>query len=87
MWKHQLRDLVNDYIDVFGNSYNDLAQTNLVKLHVDTGDAKPIVRKPDGYLSYAERIMLRAELKEMLDHGVIVPAKHMSNKDGPRSEG
>jgi hypothetical protein len=85
--RQQLMNLVEEYIDIFGNSYYDLAQTNLVKLHVDTGNANPIIKKPNGHLSYAERDMLRQELQEMLDHGIIVPTTHGPRADGAAVEG
>jgi hypothetical protein len=85
--KNELRRLLDEFVDVFGNSYYDLAQTNLVKFHVETGDAKPITKKPNGHLSYAECEMLRAELKEMLDHGVIIPTTHAFSGDQAQTQG
>jgi hypothetical protein len=44
-------NLVEKYIDIFGNSYYDLSQTDLAKLHVDTGNAaSTIIKKPTGIL-------------------------------------
>lgn len=69
-------NLVSKNKDVFGSSYSHLSQTNLVTLHIDTGDARPVYRRPNPHLSHAELKYLKEELTTMVDNGVLIPATH-----------
>ncbi|KAI8322694.1 hypothetical protein EDC96DRAFT_239777 [Choanephora cucurbitarum] len=62
----QLLNLFLRYLDVLGVDYKDLKQTHLVKLHIDTGDHEPILKKPNKYMSHSELETLKAEFAKML---------------------
>lgn len=68
----------------FGIGYQDLTQTNLVKFHVDTGDAKPVYKRPYGNMSFSELETLQKEITEMLAAGTLIPAMH-SGEEAPHS--
>lgn len=57
-----LTNLTEKYKHCFGTDYNHLGQTNLVKFHVDTGNAKPIYRRPYGFLSMSEKLLMQKDL-------------------------
>lgn len=62
--------------DAFGVGYEDLKQTNLVKFHVNTGDAKPVMKRPFQGVSYSELEMLKKDIADMVASGVLIPAMH-----------
>lgn len=80
--KHQLSDLLHDHVDAFGVSYRDLSQTNLLKFHVETGDARPILCQPNRFMSHSELEQLRKEVAEMLEQGQLMPADYQAHKGG-----
>lgn len=82
--KEQLIELVKDYVECFGVDYSHLSQTNLVEFHVDTGDAKPIYRRPYPNMSFADKEFLKKDLEEMVANGVLTPTMH-SPKNASRS--
>jgi len=71
--KEEVINLLIKYSDVFGTGYKHLKKTDLVEFHVDTGNARPVYQKPFSKFSYSELDTLKAELNEMVDHGVLVP--------------
>jgi hypothetical protein len=74
--KKVLTDLIFQYKHCFGTEYKHLSQTNLVKFHVDTGNAKPIYKRPYAFLSNSEKQLLRKELEEMVNSGILIPSTH-----------
>jgi len=64
--------------DVFAKSSADLGRTNIVQHTIDTGDSKP-VRQPPRRIPIHKRPLVQAEIKNMLERGVIEPC------DGPWS--
>ncbi|KAG0781738.1 hypothetical protein G6F21_011489 [Rhizopus arrhizus] len=85
--KEEMRKLLAKYTDVFGLDYQDLRQTNLLKLHIDTGDHAPVMKRPNRYMSHSELESLRSEIDSMLKNGQIVPATYGPNKKGVNSGG
>lgn len=61
-----------DYTSIHGGKRLGHIKCSFRQIDVDWGNAKPIVKKPNGYLSYAEREVLRAELKDMLAHEALL---------------
>lgn len=70
--------------ETFGVGYKYLTQTNLVKFHMDTNDAKPVYRRPYQNMSFSELKNLRLNIGEMLQVGTLIPAMH-SNVEAPNS--
>lgn len=70
--------------EAFGLGYKGLTQTNLYKFNVDTGDAKPVYRRPYQNMSFSELKTLRLKIGEMLKAGTQIPAMH-SNVEAPNS--
>ena len=83
----KLTDLLWRYQDVFGVDYKDLAQTSILEFHVDTGDAKPIMHRPNRFMSHAELDQLRQEINEMVQQGILIPATHVKGPEGQRAGG
>ncbi|OBZ80301.1 hypothetical protein A0J61_11650, partial [Choanephora cucurbitarum] len=77
--KAKLIQLVIEYKDCFGTGYEHLSQTNLLKFHVDTGNAKPIYKRPYAFLSLSEKRMLKKDLELMVQQGILVPNTHVPN--------
>lgn len=75
--KLRLINLVFEYQDCFGTGYEHLGRTNLVKFHVDTGDARPIYRRPYSFLSFSEKEELKKDLEKMVNAGVLIPSTHV----------
>ncbi|KAI8643357.1 hypothetical protein BD408DRAFT_401960 [Parasitella parasitica] len=53
--KEHLVNVINEFKDCFGSGYEHMSTTNLLKFHVDTGNHKPIYKKPYGFLSFSEK--------------------------------
>ncbi|OBZ81454.1 Transposon Ty3-I Gag-Pol polyprotein, partial [Choanephora cucurbitarum] len=75
--KKFLIEILHAYADCFGTSYEHLTQTNLLKFHVDTGNAKPIYKRPYSFLSFSEKQELKEELETMVKNGVLTPSMHV----------
>ncbi|KAG1402975.1 hypothetical protein G6F58_010462 [Rhizopus delemar] len=75
--KQDLCDTILEFQDCFGTNYNHLGTTNLLKFHVDTGDAKPIYKRPYNFLSYSEKETLKSDLAEMVNNGILIPNTHV----------
>jgi hypothetical protein len=54
-----------------------LSRTNLLKFHVDTGNAKPIYKRPYAFLSHSEKETLKKNLEDMVSNGILVPSTHI----------
>lgn len=85
--KDQLLQMLFEFLDVFGIDYNDLKQTNLVKLHIDTGNHPPILKKPNRHMSHSELDDFKKEISKMLENGQLIPTMHIPRKDGTSSLG
>ncbi|KAG2209869.1 hypothetical protein INT45_013586 [Circinella minor] len=83
----KLTDLLWRYQDVFGVDYKDLTQTSILEFHVDTGDANPIMHRPNRFMSHAELDQLRQEINEMVQQGILIPATHVKGPEGQRAGG
>lgn len=75
--KDKLTEIVIKYKDCFGTGYDHLTQTNLLKFHVDTGSARPVYKRPYPFLSFSEKEMLKKDLEEMVQNGILVPTTHV----------
>ncbi|KAG0740994.1 hypothetical protein G6F62_007317 [Rhizopus arrhizus] len=82
--KQGLLKLLITYIDVHGIDYKDLKQTNLLKLHIDTGENPPIMKRPNRFMSHAELETLKQELETMIKNGQLMPATHAPGKNGTK---
>ena len=70
----QLHELLQDFSDVISTGAADLGRTNLTQHRIDTGDAKPI-KQSVRRLPFQQRQHVRELLDNMLEQGVIEPAK------------
>ena len=50
--KEEIKQLILQKSEAFGAGYKDLTQTNLVKFHVNTCDAKSVYKRPDQNMSF-----------------------------------
>lgn len=75
--KEALIDLIYKYETCFGTGYENLSQANLLKFHVDTGNAKPIYRRPYSILSNSEKQFLKKDLEDMVKNGLLIPQTHV----------
>ncbi|CDS12577.1 hypothetical protein LRAMOSA11497 [Lichtheimia ramosa] len=74
--KNALLSVLIKHKGCFGSSYADVTQTDLVTFHVDTGDARPIYKRPYPHMSHSELQCLKQELETMVSNGILVPAMH-----------
>lgn len=74
--KNSLISVLLKHKGAFGDSYADVTQTDLVTFHVDTGDAKPIYKRPYPHMSHSELACLKEELQTMVANGILIPAMH-----------
>ena len=72
--KTRLKELVQEYRDVFALTDAELDQTNLVTHKIDTGDTCPI-KIPPHRASPAKLPIIREEFQSTLKRGVIQPFK------------
>lgn len=75
--KDRLIELIYEFKDCFGTDFKHTSTTNLLKFHVDTGDHKPIYKKPYGFLSFSEKETLKKDLQEMDDNAILIPSTHV----------
>ncbi|KAG1119462.1 hypothetical protein G6F61_009915 [Rhizopus arrhizus] len=80
--QEQLIDVLTSHLDAFGKTYQDLTQTDLLEFHVNTGEALPIAKRPNYWMSHEERELLRNEINEMVSQGILIPAMHNKNSKG-----
>ena len=72
--KERLRKLIREYRDVFSLPSDPLGTAVGIEHYIDTGDAPPFKIAP--YKIAPNKIeMIRKEIQEMIDKGVIVPSK------------
>ena len=64
-----LNDLIKEFKDVFSTKPG---KTNMIEHHIQTGDTKPI-KLPPYRISQALQVMVKQEIKGMLDLGIIEP--------------
>ena len=69
----ELKQLLEDYMDIFAARDEDCKHTGLVQHAIDTGSAKPIRQRPHR-LSLAKRQVAEDKIREMLAAGVIEPS-------------
>ena len=77
--RSSVREILLNYSDVFGVCYKHMKQTNLLEFSVDTRDAKPIYQKPFSRFSHDELILLKTELQEMVENGILIPHSYAEN--------
>ncbi|MCU7806226.1 MAG: RNA-directed DNA polymerase, partial [Candidatus Thiodiazotropha sp. (ex Lucinoma borealis)] len=65
-----VRKFLWQYRETFAKSKNDLGCTDIVKHKIDTGNSRPIKQQPRR-LPLAKREMVEAEIKRMLEQGII----------------
>ena len=65
-----LNDLIKEFRDVFSTKPG---KTNMIEHHIQTGDAKPI-KLPPYRVPQALQAMVKQEIKDMLDLGIIEPS-------------
>ena len=72
--EHQMiEELLDRNADIFAKHEYDIGQTNLMKAHIETGDAEPI-RKKMFRTPFALRDEVRRQIKEMLKVKLISPS-------------
>lgn len=82
--KEALIALIKSKSQAFGTGFKDLTQTNLLKFHVNTGDALPVYKRPYQNMSHSELEQLRIDIGQMVECGVLIPAMH-SKVEAPNS--
>ncbi len=70
--REELVAAIYEYRDVFSSAPEDMGQTDLVTHTIDTGEHRPIRLTPRR-LPIAKQDVEKAEVKNMLDRGVIEP--------------
>jgi len=68
--KNRLLSLISDYSSLFVQDDNDLIHTNMITHSIDTGDHPPIRQQPYR-TAQNQRAIIEAEIKKMLEKGVI----------------
>ncbi|XP_072039013.1 uncharacterized protein [Amphiura filiformis] len=71
--QESLQKLLIKYKHVFAKSKTDLGRTNLVKHHIDTGDAPP-VKMPSRRLPMHQREEEKVQVETMLEQNIIEPS-------------
>ena len=71
--RHDLSLLLEEYHDVFSLEEGERGETDLVELHIDTGDALP-KKQPVRRVPFAVRHEIARQLKEMQSGDVIQPS-------------
>lgn len=66
----KLQNLLSQYSDCFSKGLDDLGFTNLAEMTIELEDSQPVVYRPYR-MSYAERILVRNMIQEMLDNKII----------------
>jgi hypothetical protein len=82
--KEALIALIKSKSQAFGTGFKDLTQTNLLKFHVNTGDALPVYKRPYQNMSHSELEQLRIDIGQMVECGVLIPAMY-SKVEAPNS--
>ena len=72
--REKLLVLLRRYEHCFATSEFDLGKTDMIEHTIDTGDARPISQPPRRN-AFKERTLIQAQVKDMLDKGVIEPAQ------------
>ncbi|KAG2193801.1 hypothetical protein INT47_009943 [Mucor saturninus] len=80
--QNQLLEVLKARIGVFGMTYGDMTTTDLVEFQVNTGDAEPIVKKPNYHMTAEERKLLRKEVNTMVKYGLMEPAIYLKGFKG-----
>lgn len=71
--KEKVSSLLSRYGTLFAKSTKELGKTDMVKLSIETGDAKPIRQKP--YRTpYSQRPVVEKEVQDMLEADIIRPS-------------
>jgi transposase InsO family protein len=66
----KLQQLLSNYGDCFSKSLDDLGFTKITEMVIELEDTQPVVYRPYR-MSYAERILVRNMVQEMLDNGIV----------------
>ena len=69
-----LMSLIEEYHDVFSLEEGERGETDVVELHIDTGDAHP-KSQPPRRVPFAVRQEIARQLRQMQTNGVIQPSK------------
>ena len=72
--REKLLALLRRYEHCFATSEFDLGKTDMIEHTIDTGNARPISQPPRRH-AFKERTLIQAQVKDMLDKGVIEPAQ------------
>ena len=68
--KLKLREIIDEFIDVFAKCDSDVGSTNVVFHEIDTGDSRPL-RQPARRIPYGEqRDAVEQEIKKLSENGV-----------------
>jgi hypothetical protein len=76
--KKKLKKLLQRHIKRFAFRPEQIGRTSLIEHEIKTGDAKPIRRGPYK-CSLAERDVIRKQIQEYIDMGIMSPARSTSN--------
>ncbi|XP_049875596.1 uncharacterized protein LOC126373483 [Pectinophora gossypiella] len=66
----KLQRLLSNYGDCFSKGLEDLGFTEATEMVIELEDSQPVVYRPYR-MSYAERILVRNMVREMLDNGIV----------------
>lgn len=68
--KLHLQQLIKKYGNCFSKGLDDLGFTDLTEMVIELDDSEPVVYRPYR-MSYADRVLVRNMVQEMVDHGII----------------
>lgn len=68
--KLNLKQLINKYSNCFSKGLDDLGFTDLTEMVIELEDSEPVVYRPYR-MSYADRVLVRNMVQEMIDHGIV----------------
>ncbi|CAG2203360.1 unnamed protein product [Mytilus edulis] len=69
----QLRELLNEFSDIFAKSDSDLGKTNLVSHSIDTQGHGAVKQRPYR-VPFSQREEIRTQIQDMLDRDIIRPS-------------
>ena len=68
--QNQLKNLLNEFHDIFTKDEHDLGKTDIVQHKIDVGDHPPIKSTPYRVL-YSQRSIISQQVKSMLENNII----------------
>ena len=71
--QNQLKNVLNEFHDIFVKDEHDLGKTDIVQHKIDVADHPPIKSTPYR-VSYSQRSIISQQVKSMLENNIIKPS-------------